>query len=419
MFSMTPKAMSPAEQSAYERELGPARIRSAREFAVLAAVLYALFGILDWWAIPSAVRAVWAVRAGVVAWLLCLLAYTYRPDFLRRYAVAILSSFAVVGAGIEAMIVLAGPGDLARWLYYTGLILVVMALYTFTYFTPWVLGVIGFGFLGVYLLIAVEVQRMTQPGDWAALLAHVFFFASANVIGLMAAWQRQRLLHEGFWLRQRLRTELQRTVQEKQQTEWLALRDPLTGLANRAALMQHLQSRLVAAQEGQGRVVVLFVDLDGFKQVNDEYGHAVGDDVLRVVARRLERCVRDRDLVARLGGDEFAVVLWLEGDGDDTAVVPRVTRAIEESAAQPIVEPDVGLPLGASVGVAQYPQDGHDGARLLQVADARMYDTKATHRQARGASVLPEVEGAVGGMAESPGGGRDHAGPIGAPVPPR
>ncbi|MFN3610599.1 hypothetical protein [Tepidimonas sp.] len=163
------------------------------------------------------------------------------------------------------------------------------------YLSPWILGVIGFGFLGVYLFIAIEVQRMTQPGDWAALLAHVFFFASANVIGLMAAWQRQRLLHEGFRLRQRLSTELQRTV----------------------------------------------------------------------------------------------------------------------------VEPNVDVPLGASVGVAQYPQDGYDGARLLQVADARMYGTKAAHRQARGASVLPDVEGASGGMAQSRQGGRDHAGPIGAPVPPR
>lgn len=413
---MDQDAMTPEARSAYERELGPTRMRSTREFAVLGAALYALFAILDWWAIPSALVQVWVVRGGVVAWLLGLLAFTYRPGFLQHYAMTMVISYAIVGAGIEAMVMMAGPDDLARWLYYTGLILVIMALYTFTYLAPWILGVIGFGFLVAYILIAIEVQHMNQPSEVGALLAHGFFFTSANIIGLIAAWQRQRLLLEGFWLRQRLRGELQRTVREKQHTEWLALRDPLTGLANRTALMQHLQARLEAAQQGHGRVVVLFVDLDGFKQVNDHYGHAVGDDVLRVVARRLERCVRDRDLVARLGGDEFVVVLWLEGGGDEAAVVTRVVGAIEDTTPQPIVEPDVALPLGASIGMAQYPQDGSDGARLLQVADARMYEVKASRRQATGAVPRTGQKQVFDAMAQSRGGGRDDAGTVAAPV---
>ncbi|TSE23885.1 putative signaling protein [Tepidimonas sediminis] len=370
-------------RDAYERELGPQRIRTAREFAVLGATLYALFGILDWWAIPSALHAVWLVRAVVVAWLLGLLALTRWPGFLGHYPAIMVTSFVVVGLGIEVMVLLAGPHDLARWLYYTGLILVVMALYTFTYLPVWILGGVGFGLVVLYLLIAVGAQRMTGPGDAEALLAHAFFFVSANIIGVIAARQRQRLLHEGFWLRQRLRGELQRTVREKELTEWRALRDPLTGLANREALMRQLRARLAAVRQGRGQVVVLFVDLDGFKQVNDQLGHAVGDEVLRIVARRLERCVRDRDLVARLGGDEFAVVLWLE-DGGDEAVVQRVAQAIEEAAAQPIVEPDVPLPLGASVGVARHPQDGEEAAQLLRVADARMYEVKARRHQRLG-----------------------------------
>lgn len=387
---MGPSPLTPEERAAYERELGPQRIRTAREFSVLASVLYALFGILDWWAIPSALLQVWTVRAVVVLWLLGLLAYTRSAHFLRHYVPVMVATFVVAGAGIELMILLAGPQDVARWLYYTGLILVTMGLYTFTFLPVAVLAVIGYGLVALYLAIAIGVQDMTRPGDWQALLANAFFLVSANVIGIIGAWQRQRLLLEGFRLRQRLRLDLQRTEEEKRQSGWLAAHDPLTGLANRAALMEQLHGWLGATHDASARLAVLFVDLDGFKQVNDRQGHLVGDEVLRVVARRLQRCVRERDLVARLGGDEFAILLML--DGGDAGAVARVVAAVQEACAQPIVEQGHSLTLGASVGVALAPDEGREAQQLLQLADARMYEAKARQRKQVAPAASPSGE---------------------------
>ncbi|MEW6694251.1 MAG: GGDEF domain-containing protein [Pseudomonadota bacterium] len=365
-------------RAAYAADLGPLRVRMARELAILAAVLYAVFGVLDWWAIPSALAPVWGIRAGVVVGLLGLWTLTHGPIFQRFYAPFMLGTFLVLGMGIEAMVVLAGPHDAARWLYYAGLILVVMALYAFALLPVRWLAATGACLVVVYWAIAVGVQHMTQSDDWVVLLANSFFLIGANIIGVLASRQRERLLHEGFALRQRLQAELQRTTAAKQRAEWLATRDALTGLVNRAAFMRQLQARVVAARQGKGQPAVLFIDLDGFKQVNDRYGHAVGDEVLRVMARRFQGCVRDHDVVARLGGDEFAILLWLDGD-DDGAAVQRVTQSVEAAAAQAISVSGLDVHLGASVGVAHAPADGGDAEQLLSAADAAMYAIK--HRR--------------------------------------
>lgn len=375
------------ERQAFERDLGGQRIRNARVLAVMGGILYALFGLLDWWAIPSALWEVWAIRAIVVIWLAGLYWLTRTAFFRVHYATVMVATFLVLGAGIEMMVLLAGPQDVARWLYYTGLILVVMALYTFTFLSVWVLAAVGFSFAVLYLMIAVAGQGMSRGSDASVLLANCFFLFSANVIGVVAAIQRQRLLQESFQLRQKLRVRLARTMSEKERSEWMARHDPLTGLANRAALMQQLQRGLEAARSGRGRVAVLFVDLDGFKTINDRLGHEAGDQVLRTVAQRLKRSVRERDLVARLGGDEFAVVLWLDADGDPAAI-DRVVQAIEEVVAQPFDDPPIGRALGASVGVACSPEDGDDPQQLLRRADANMYRVK-TLRHAQRPTRLP------------------------------
>jgi diguanylate cyclase (GGDEF)-like protein len=117
------------------------------------------------------------------------------------------------------------------------------------------------------------------------------------------------------------------------------------------------------------------LDLDGFKAVNDRHGHAAGDEALREVARRLRRCVRERDLVARLGGDEFVVVLTDLGADAAADTVHRVRAAL----AEPIpVDHGTEVGLRAAIGVAAHPRDGATVAGLLQVADRGMYAAKAS-----------------------------------------
>lgn len=158
-----------------------------------------------------------------------------------------------------------------------------------------------------------------------------------------------------------------------------ATHDPLTGVGNRAALVQRLEAALVNGRESGRRVAVLYADLDGFKDVNDRYGHDHGDRLLIEVARRIRSAVRAGDLVARSGGDEFVVVCEdLESIDQAALVAENVHVAVEE---QPIELGDVALSVAMSVGVALADPVLDDADRLLRVADLAMYEAKG--RRAR------------------------------------
>ncbi len=152
-----------------------------------------------------------------------------------------------------------------------------------------------------------------------------------------------------------------------------ATHDALTSLANRTYFMSTLNKALEAARSKRQQVAVLFVDLDGFKPVNDDHGHGTGDLLLAAVARRLERCTRKSDLVARIGGDEFTI--FVEGPQ-----VARVARRIGETIVRRLAEPfhldGKDLELGCSVGIAVFPEDGDNVDALVGAADKAMYEAK-------------------------------------------
>jgi diguanylate cyclase (GGDEF)-like protein/PAS domain S-box-containing protein len=167
-------------------------------------------------------------------------------------------------------------------------------------------------------------------------------------------------------------------VEEDRRTRHEADTDPLTGLANRRALERTLASALARAS-ARGRVTaVLMLDLDGFKAINDSHGHAAGDAALREVARRLRRCVRERDLVARLGGDEFVVLLT--DVGGTSGAAQEACERVDAALAQPIALEQGEMTLRAAIGVATFPGDGADAPSLLAFADRAMYAAKHRRR---------------------------------------
>ena len=163
-------------------------------------------------------------------------------------------------------------------------------------------------------------------------------------------------------------------TQAEEELRFLAHHDPLTALTNRSLFNDRLDAALHEAQRHNRSLALLFVDIDGFKGINDEHGHAMGDRVLCAIARRLERCVRESDLVARMGGDEFT--LMLTDIQSPEAVALRVAQILAVMA-EPLGAEFGGLTMpSCSIGVAVYPADGLDADALLSHADGDMYRIK-------------------------------------------
>ena len=160
---------------------------------------------------------------------------------------------------------------------------------------------------------------------------------------------------------------------ENDRLRHLVNHDSLTRLPNRVLLQDRIAQALAQAARNAGQAALLFLDLDGFKEINDGLGHLMGDRVLEAVAERLCRCVRDSDTVARLGGDEFVILLPIvKSLGDVQKLAAKMLAVVLE----PVVFNESVAKVGVSIGIALYPGDGGDGQTLLAAADDAMYRAK-------------------------------------------
>lgn len=168
---------------------------------------------------------------------------------------------------------------------------------------------------------------------------------------------------------------------ERKQNEALIYKqanyDQLTGLPNRYFFMDRLEHALTSAARSKQKVALLFLDLDFFKAINDEYGHHIGDQLLSQAATRLKESVREADTVARLGGDEFVIILE---NVDNTDLVSDVAAKLRHKLCQPYLINGMNLEVGCSVGMALYPDHADNTAQLLICADKGMYAAKEASR---------------------------------------
>jgi diguanylate cyclase (GGDEF)-like protein len=168
-------------------------------------------------------------------------------------------------------------------------------------------------------------------------------------------------------------TDISDRKRAEKKMKHLALHDNLTDLANRYLFFDRLEQAISRAHRYHHVVAILYVDLDGFKSVNDTLGHDAGDIVLREVGKRLRKCIRKTDTAARLGGDEFAVVL---PDLQERQFASIVADNIQKSLEHPINVNKHRFVIGASIGISVYPDDGQKPETLLRKADAAMYRVK-------------------------------------------
>lgn len=154
---------------------------------------------------------------------------------------------------------------------------------------------------------------------------------------------------------------------------FLAKYDGLTGCANRREFIEGLSTAIDACQSNGRKIAVLFIDLDGFKQINDNHGHQVGDSLLKLIAKRFQKTLRDSDLLGRVGGDEFVVSIILDSKGETAS---HIASRLMESLKEPFIIDDRTLSVGASIGISLYPNDGLTADEVMNEADIAMYQAK-------------------------------------------
>jgi len=202
----------------------------------------------------------------------------------------------------------------------------------------------------------------------------------AGTVGVLGLYQRQRDAFTGDHLRILLAISAKlgfsiENALKFQTVENSATTDYLTGLPNARSLFLHLDSELARSKRAQAPLAVVVCDLDGFKQINDRFGHLVGNEVLRSVASGLKETCREYDYVARMGGDEFVVIM----PGFDAAAIKEKSLLFQSIAMEAGVQVCKEPLLSLSAGIAMYPHDGRDAEQLLAEADHRMYVNKECH----------------------------------------
>jgi diguanylate cyclase (GGDEF)-like protein/PAS domain S-box-containing protein len=201
-------------------------------------------------------------------------------------------------------------------------------------------------------------RLMRNSGDpvWVESTVHPLHAPEGKLIGFAGVWR-----------------DITERKQIEEAFEHQAYHDSLTDLPNRLLFEDRLSIALAQAKRMESMVAVLFIDLDRLKAINDTLGHGVGDEVLRVISRRLRGCVRAADTLARVGGDEFTLVASNIRHEEDAV---RIARVLLQKANEPIAVNGRELFVRASIGIAIYPHDGQDAGRLLAAADEAMYRCK-------------------------------------------
>ncbi len=227
------------------------------------------------------------------------------------------------------------------------------------------------------------VERAIEEGRMLlGVLALIGILISTLIAASVSVRLRNMLRHLADardHLEERVAQRTAELQEARDKMERLALYDALTGLPNRRLFYDTLNLYLPRAKRNRNYAGLLFIDLDGFKSVNDNYGHDYGDDLLRQVAKRLTSCTRKEDLVARMGGDEFTIIV---GDMKDPNAAETVGQKIIREIRRPFTVIDQEIRIGSSVGIALFPTHATDRDGLIKAADDMMYVVKKAGKNA-------------------------------------
>jgi len=336
---------------------------------MLGAILFLMFAVIDVFALTSALSEVLLIRGVVIAGLMLGFVLTYQTYFDKYYDYIMSGIYLVVAVGVVVTIYLALPADYASKIYLATLLIVIMTIFAWSYFKIRTSALLIATIVSSYAFVAIE-KNVPSAHMWI----NIAFLFGATSIGYFSQHIRDNYLRQNFLLQQSLEASVEEKTIEADQNAFIANHDALTGLPNRRYIIQLLDEMLITAKDKNKVMALMFLDLNGFKQVNDVYGHAAGDEVLRVVARRLESATRKGDQISRLGGDEFLVGLLMK-EGTLSNLEQMAEKFIALISQDMSIEGEK-IKIGASIGVAAYPIHGNTIDGLLEIADNQMYKAK-------------------------------------------
>ncbi len=344
------------------RENEPARLLPyIRPGLVIVILVVGLFGLLDSLIFPEIQVTAWQIRLYLALSILAVLGLTYTSLVAQYLQISLFVLMLLFGFSNLALMMALPSAEP----YFVGLILIMVYGYFAGLRFIYALGASTIVVLGY--VIASFVQAELPEAFFVQLPLLLAAFLISGFAGYTAERQRRMFF-----------AQTQVIEEERELHEKMALHDPLTELPNRNLLRERMAQSLARAKRQEDQFAVMFIDLDNFKTVNDNYGHHIGDQVLIAIAKRLKAHMRIEDTVARLGGDEF--VLLSENVSVEQDVRITAARILEE-VSQPIVLnlralDVVSINITASLGISLCPRDGETLEQLVERADGAMYQVK-------------------------------------------
>lgn len=325
--------------------------------------MIALHGLLDFsFGSSQPSLEFWSIRLGVIALGAMVFLLSFHHKFGRINQLTI--GFTGLAAGIGLLAMMWSLDNEMVGYYYAGLILITVWCHNFSG-----LRFVNAMLVSLLIFLAFNVMFVSfRQLPLEALVSYEFFIFTANLFGAISSYMTEEQ-HRALFLREK---ELDRErILQKQR----ALHDPLTRLPNRRLLVDRIDQAINYATRNNQLCAGLFLDLDNFKPINDTYGHAVGDLVLREIVRRLKRAVREADTLARLGGDEFFVLArGLLSEDDAKILAGKLRKQIEKPIFFRSLPPITGL--SVSIGICMFPYADVSAQDVIHRADQAMYQVK-------------------------------------------
>ena len=328
---------------------------------VIGMLVYLVCGILDQWFVPAEIAdKVWYTRFVALSVPLIVLILSFTPIFNRFNYLLLAIVGLAAGLGLIGMQLWI---PLENTPYYYPMMIVV-AFYTYNFIGTRFIYAFG---VDMFLLLSYNIVfGIVMDYPLPVLVGHDIFIISANLIGGVAGYLTE-------WQRRTLFLREQELENERKINLHRALHDPLTGLPNRDLLYDRIEQTILASKREDAMHCIFFLDLDGFKAINDNLGHQRGDYVLNEVAQRLSLVFRDIDTVARVGGDEFCILVL---NISNKKILTNMAKKILVQLSKPISYIPEDLPLSASIGICLFPYENVSTADIIQKADEAMYRVK-------------------------------------------